>query len=311
MRLNRKLSVAGAETLLAGLGYITLAYCFDGYEHLLIAVLVAPFLLMRTPASTQQGVIMFLRIAQAIHKGLERFFDTRGNKLPYAIIQVPITLISLIIYCLLLVIGSIIAKITATLIALVRTPLTTLKAIPHNWHHICCVVRLHDTPELVPTLGAANLADYDVGELSFDGLVDGYREEALSLDKGITGIALLILFTPAIIYRINLKASSVFYAPLFLLINKIGPFQGILGVIGLVLGVMGILNSLSPFMLIPLIGSAVFAALGLIFALDLIKSVTGSSALDSLAAKLMPFKGLMGLVLIGLTVYGLVMYITA
>lgn len=94
-------------------------------------------------------------------------------------------------------------------------------------------------------------------------------------------------------------------------INKIGPFQGILGVIGLVLGVMGILNSLSPFMLIPLIGSAVFAALGLIFALDLIKSVTGSSALDSLAAKLMPFKGLMGLVLIGLTAYGLVMYITA
>lgn len=220
MRLGKKCAAAVAETILVALGYITLAYCFNGYMHLLVAVLIAPFLLMKTPASTQQGVIMFLHIAQAIHKGLEWFFDIRGNTLPYAIIQVPITLLSLVAYCLLLVIGSIIVKITATLITLLRAPLTTLKAIPHNWHDICCVVRLHDTPELVPTLGTANLADYEVGELAFDKLVDGYHEESLSLDKGVTGIALLILFTPAIIYRINLKASSLCYAPLFLPVNR-------------------------------------------------------------------------------------------
>lgn len=86
-------------------------------------------------------------------------------------------------------------------------------------------------------------------------------------------------------------------------IDKLAPVQGIIGIVGLVLGILWFIQVIGIIM--AMVTCGLIAALGLIFGLDLIKSLTGSDALDAVAAKLVPFKGIMGLVLIGLSIYAM------
>lgn len=79
------------------------------------------------------------------------------------------------------------------------------------------------------------------------------------------------------------------------IIDKLAPFQGFIGIAGLVLGTFWTLDAISVGWIVMIVMTVSTAVLGLIFGLDLIKSLTGSDALDALAEKVLPFKGILGM----------------
>jgi len=92
-------------------------------------------------------------------------------------------------------------------------------------------------------------------------------------------------------------------------IAKIMPYQGWIGAVSAVWGVWGLIGSLRHFSLVGVLISGVSIALGLLLGVGVIKTFTPDSVdekLDQLVVKLAPFQGILGLVAIGLGVWGII-----
>lgn len=87
--------------------------------------------------------------------------------------------------------------------------------------------------------------------------------------------------------------------------------HGVIGLIGFVIGLVSQVKiALSHMDLIPLIQANLLTVLSLLLAADLIKYLVRTEQLDQLVAKLKPVKGILGLVLIALSLYALLPYVT-
>lgn len=87
---------------------------------------------------------------------------------------------------------------------------------------------------------------------------------------------------------------------------------GIIGLIGFVLGVATMLKIvLSQLAILPMVHANLLSMLGALLALDIIKSLVKTEQMDNLVAKLTPFKGVLGLVLMGLSLYLMLQYFKA
>lgn len=219
---------AFVETLLCCAAYISIAYYFDIYIHLLVAVMVAPLFLLKTEESMAFGVSIFCKCNNFSRKLLTPvsvFLDKIINQRSRATLVQMITLYFIIwllrLTCVLHLIFSFLAKFLSTLFICCSKPFTTIRHISTNWLNICFSARLRDTPELVPSLEkAAGYTKLD-GAFLFSHYISDFKTkrnatEASHGTSGIIGdvVLLVILFTPAIIYRISLKATCLFYAPL-------------------------------------------------------------------------------------------------
>ena len=222
-----KISVlAVLETLLAIGLTIGLAIHFETLTYIAITACIAPFMLLRTPESTEMGVDWFARYEKLLIKPT----DLNPNALIYIV-----GILMLIIFSLPI---SILIKIFATAYYVLTRPVHAFQQITQNWHRMALRSDIYLRPEIVP--GYEILPGYDKEIRAEDGSVfkvtviisfiimikrNLFREDTIKM-RILLGILILIfsvftvipiifiIYGSALIYRYSLKSSSIIYFPL-------------------------------------------------------------------------------------------------
>jgi hypothetical protein len=185
--------LAIVETLLAIALVFYLSAHFNTLRWLAIAMCVAPLLLLRTDESTRLGVDWFKAWAGYARRHIERTLPS-------------VSWVDFIANLSLFVLGTALAifgiRIFATAYAIVRDPISALRAIPRNWARTTLSLDSRFPLELIP----------DHPRATFGIVFEGFRRQR----KGTRFISVLLvpLFIPALLYRWSLKATSIIYAPL-------------------------------------------------------------------------------------------------
>lgn len=183
------------------------------WEYLGIAAIVTPFLLLRTPESTRRGLIWF-------EKGMHCFLDRALGRSGSVALGVALLCICLPIF---VVLHSLIAKIGATLRALVIKPIDSLAAVPGNWFgQVLCIDFFHP-PELVPGMEAKRSLYRFPGFKEFSsgrGCGEVLFAACYAL---VVGTPFLFVF----IYRLSLKATAIVWLPLLWIFPKLRPKESV------------------------------------------------------------------------------------
>ena len=104
-----------------------------------------------------------------------------------------------------------VARISATLVTVLRHPAVALQSIVRNWARATASIDTFFAPEVVPEHPSNNFHALRGGLL--------LRNSALPpvvrrVKKAVLPVFLTLLFFPALLYRWSLKATSIIYAPL-------------------------------------------------------------------------------------------------
>mgnify|MGYP001546611368 CR=1 FL=1 len=106
------------------------------------------------------------------------------------------------------------------------------------------------------------------------------------------------------------------------IIAKISPYQGWIGVAGTATGIFWLIQTILHIanlgvfgLVISLVTNGVCIGLGLLLGIGTIKTFVGNeevkAKLDEVVTKIAPYQGILGLIAIGLAVYGLISALTA
>jgi hypothetical protein len=154
------LAVAG--TLLASSATLGAALWSGHWEYLLISSSVGPLLLFRTPASTQIGIRLFMPVIDRFRRWLPAGMadDDRELVTLWAIVRdgvrvcgsllANVSLHALYYVCVL--IWSVVVRVVASALALVKHPLLSISAISSNFREVCFVTDITRELELIPGL---------------------------------------------------------------------------------------------------------------------------------------------------------------
>lgn len=204
--------LAIVETVAASLAWFLVVNHF-GFGYGLISICIAPFLLLRTEASTALGVRMADRLNRALLPPIYGFMEWTK--------QGPLTLFTFSPIVLVLIFATlssvaILAKFAATMISLVFSLPQALLRIPRNWQRITATTDLFTELTLLP--GTDSQGEYRL--LTSSGLVAIVRQNANVLAKVIVlSFASLFFLLPAYTYRFSLKSTAAIYAPLVYVVN--------------------------------------------------------------------------------------------
>lgn len=199
------------ETVVAIVLSLLLISFLHSAAPIVVGAIIAPFLLLRTDASTTRAFAIFdsgfsklIRFASFF----ERFYASLPDAKVLALRSFSFTFVWLPLCGVL----AVVAKIFATLLTLISSPRETLLAIPKNWVRIALATDCRHPPEFLP--GSESAADAPASVQTFRWAE--IRDEILAR----TSRPLLQRFTifavraPAILYRLFLKSSSLIYFPL-------------------------------------------------------------------------------------------------
>ncbi len=208
-----------AETLIAVGIYTWVA--LEGYVfHLVTAMCVAPFLLLRTPQSVDQS----LRTSPKLLDHGEKLVDKIENAAPDGTLPDKLCIIILFIYVSILLFG---LKVYTTITVAFKFPLTVVREIPKNWWRIVGCMDTWHPPEVLPGY-IANKEKYDKWDTIFVAPIEDIRDEFFqwpdSLDQmAIQFIAVpaafIVFVVPSIAYRWSLKGSCLIYLPILWLVH--------------------------------------------------------------------------------------------
>ena len=177
------------ETLLAIALVFYLSAHFNTLRWLAVAMFVSPLLLLRTEKSTRQGIEWFNAWTDSMFVFLRRFGRSAG----------PLTIVPFL-GCA--VATAFAARVCATIVGAVRSPVAAVSAVPKNWFRVTATIDSLVTPELVP----------DHPHDAFSAATSDLRR-ATSYER-VWAFITLPIFLPAFFYRWSLKATSIIYAPL-------------------------------------------------------------------------------------------------
>lgn len=168
--------LAAVESVCAVSLALWLAWYFQTYTHLVVAVLVAPLLLLRTEESTELGLrwfgmfqhwfindirketlskLLWLGIALAII-GIpilsEYIFRTIESSVFIKALLIGVWLFMSVLFYVggIIVIMSLVIKFFATVINIFTHSKNTFLSIPYNWYRIVCTVDILHPPEILP-----------------------------------------------------------------------------------------------------------------------------------------------------------------
>lgn len=130
----------------------------------------------------------------------------------YKALQIPATIISLIVLAAAIAIGIWGRSLLIRILATVWHPLAGLRQLPLNWRETVAVVDFIHLPELLP--GAASVSSLLT--------VRGWLEQVNSVsdkDSWIGGLIVLVWYPPALLWRWSLKATLWLWWPLALLLR--------------------------------------------------------------------------------------------
>lgn len=218
---------AALETVLAITISVGVVYYTNSLIHIISSAFIAPFLLLRTQRSTNNGLLWFGKVSSRSWVLEEKVFGPYPNEWAYAIRV-------LLIHVPYIVGVSILVRVTATFESFARAPLESIQAIPQNWWQIAFVTDFTRPPELMPGLEKFAAEGRIFGpdksldnpkHLLFSRAVndlfsDGHPYDFQSIFFWIVGLFILpLLYLPSIVYRISLKATSVLYLPFIWIIH--------------------------------------------------------------------------------------------
>jgi len=224
------------ESLFAMTISIAIGLYFSTWYHLVISVTLAPFLLLKTEYSTSLGISfldksgnLLLYHLEKVSRKFKRDYDiyTYQNKLPYAFTILSIlTLVSLGHYISIFFYAPLIRTIVIV-IGVCKHPIISLKNIPQNWKRITLAIDIFYPPELIlgyEEYGKSVLLKFSnlFNILTFHKHWKSFTIHDLFLYyfSYLSILQLIILYIPASIYRISLKATSLVYLPIVWIINR-------------------------------------------------------------------------------------------
>ncbi len=209
------------------------AWTHQSVLHILVTSLVAPFLLLRTEASTKLGL---------------KYFDSvYGGRISRKVLHLVTSILVLLIVIflgldplvgliilifgagivLVPILGSLVSRIASILKTFVQSPINSILEIPNNWYRVVFCIDSTSPPELVPGIemikdeeGKGRIFDFKLRNALRDGLY-ALRRDSFS-DKFLGFVWLLyipILIFPPLFYRWSLKSSSIIWLPLIWIIN--------------------------------------------------------------------------------------------
>lgn len=211
---NRLSVLAIIETIFAIIFYIWLV--LQGYTmHLLGAAFIVPLLLLKTPKSIEKG----LELSQAKINRMKIFFD---RALPPKIgresaIRIPLLMVLSVPVITIIFLA---AKVQATVMTVIHSPLKAVKAIPVNWWRIAGCTDSAHLPEAIPGAYRSEKSDIKYFGYILGGLVKGDYERSRITRRELILLApaslffVVALIFPSLLYRWSLKGSSVIYLPL-------------------------------------------------------------------------------------------------
>ena len=208
-------ALAALETALAVAISIGIFHYTGSLLHIVISVLITPFLLLRTQRSTEAGLRWFDKLFTLAFELEGRLLGRDPGTVADAIRVIFLRTPSMIGI-------SIGVRIAATFWAFVQEPLESIRAIPQNWWRIAFATDFAHPPEIMPgvelhvKLESADPNDYYL----FSGAISEFYGQELSVSERSFGTLIIVsLFLPSILYRLSLKSTSVLYLPFIWIIH--------------------------------------------------------------------------------------------
>ncbi|MGB7061843.1 MAG: hypothetical protein WBF13_05760 [Candidatus Zixiibacteriota bacterium] len=214
-------ALAIIETVLAMGITVSIGLVRDDWGHVIVAVCIAPFLLLRTDFATLTGVRWADRgegwLRDFVRAMRKRHFITAaiGDALGVAgLIILPFVI-----------------RVLTVVLGVLRDPVGSIKAIPLNWKRFALVIDFAHPPEVVPghwKHGAKDSAyEWPFVRAFFAITIRRHRGFwrilGLLVDVLTFPVLLVSIFLPAILYRMSLKSTSVIYLPFLWIINVAFP----------------------------------------------------------------------------------------
>lgn len=213
--------LAIVETLLAIALSLLLLKVSGSSAHIVAGALIAPFLLLRTEASTVNAFSIFdshfPRLAELVP-----VLQSLHQRLPPALRSFTFIFVGLPLFSLFMLV----IKSAATVATLIASPRETLLAIPENWLRATLAVDSRHLPEFLPGIETAMEAPASVQSVK-------YAEVRRHITSGTVGsrfqkLGVFAIYASAVLYRLFLKSTSLIYFPLIWVIDAPTTANGIL-----------------------------------------------------------------------------------
>lgn len=210
-------ALACFETLVAMAITVAVGVLRHDWTHVAVAVSVAPFVLLRTHLATLTAV----RWTDKVGLWLIRLRIRARKRSPaYLLIVSPVVDLGLVVMPL--------AIRTVTLVvAAVCHPMSAIKAIPVNWRRFTLATDFAHPPEVIPghwRYGAKNSPYHWSWVRGWAFLPPRDNYDLLDLFRTLMNsllfpLSLLILYLPAVLFRMSLKSTCVVYLPVLWLLS--------------------------------------------------------------------------------------------
>ncbi len=211
--------LAIAECVIAVAVYVAIGFHYQTFLHYVIAVILAPLLLLRTQESTDTALAAYSRFCNCVLKWFSEFLAKRDEKIPKAAV-VAVGVFVMSTEGLLIALGGSCIRVGATAWTLLRHPIATLRAMPRNWVRQSLCTDITIPPEIVPNEATYNVnAAAEYGIMSFDRVIVAFRKSYSYSGIGrfmavAAALPLLILgYIPSFCLRLSFKATSIVYVP--------------------------------------------------------------------------------------------------
>lgn len=215
-------AAAVIETLLA-IGVSLAIYFYSGSAlHIVIGATLAPFLLLRTDASTRQGLELadrLIGVAGKVFRKISGWSDRLERTKPGKILANWIVRpIMLFIIVAVVIAATFLAKFAVVIYNIFTNFMHSFGSVPHNWRRIVLCTDSKTVPELVP--GIESYASYRVELKDLDDFrISDLIKETFSSggeipDYVFMPLVVVFLYVPASLYRWSLKSTAIIWSPL-------------------------------------------------------------------------------------------------
>jgi hypothetical protein len=213
--------LAIAECLAFTAIYLGIGLYFGTFRHLAWAVVVAPFMLLRTTEAAEWGLVVYRRFFRTFAGWIE-WWEGGG---------ILSTVVTVILSMLLFLIGpavGLLIRVTSTAYGAVLRPLPTLREMPRNWVRQALCTDVRQPPEIVPLETRVDSEGDDPDVITFRLLLRlvwtnrmGRLPSVLVLVFNLmTAAPFLVLgYLPSLAYRVSFKATSLIYLPFLWVAN--------------------------------------------------------------------------------------------
>jgi hypothetical protein len=199
--LADQISILALVETIAAMGTAFGIYQYSGtLKYIAISGILAPFLLLRTPAMTAQSINWLLRIQDS----LLNFASKRSFIVSVFIVLIPTLTM--------LAVGHLFVKFAITVLNLVLHPLELLRALPGNWRRVVLCTDLFAMPELFPGIEETGDSSIEIFKVSW--WIKGLEEDYAIVRYAIGGPSVAVLYAFAGLYRWSLKSTALIWSPL-------------------------------------------------------------------------------------------------